>query len=196
MVLTREQFTNKYSPLINQLIKNTGIFPETVFAQAIVESQGKVNNIYYPAQSKLSREANNLFGIKSDKSWKGKKYNIDTGEYTSSGDYYIENADFRAYNSLEDSFKDYVNFLQVNPRYKKALSSSTFLEQVNELQKAGYASSPSYANLLYQVGNSIKKYIDNTTTNVINVVKKNTISTVLIIAIFGVIAFKLITKKK
>lgn len=194
MLLTREQFINKYTPLVNQLTKNTGIFAQTVFAQAIVESQGKVNGTYYPAQSKLSREAKNLFGIKADSSWKGKRYNINTGEYSSSGDYYIESADFRAYNSFEDSFKDYVNFLQVNPRYKKALSAPTFLEQVNELQRAGYATSPSYATLLYQVGTSIKRYIDSATTNIINVVKKNPLSSVLIIALLGVIAFKIIKK--
>jgi flagellum-specific peptidoglycan hydrolase FlgJ len=194
MLLTRQEFINKYTSLVNTLVKNTGLFAQTVFAQAIVESQGKVNGTYYPAQSKLSREAKNLFGIKADSSWKGKRYNINTGEYSSSGDYYIESADFRAYNSFEDSFKDYVNFLQVNPRYKKALSAPTFLEQVNELQRAGYATAPSYATLLYQVGISIKSYIDTATSSIVNIVKKNPLSSILVIALLGVIAFKIMKK--
>ena len=193
-LLTREQFINKYSSLVAELIKNTGIFPQTVFAQAIVESQGKVNGVYYPAQSKLSREANNLFGIKADKSWKGDRYNINTGEYTPSGDYYTESADFRAYDNKEDSFRDYVKFLQVNPRYQKALKAGSFLDQVNELQKAGYATSPSYATLLYQVGLSIKGFIQSSFANVTNVVKKSPVSSILIIALFGLIAYKLIKK--
>lgn len=56
---------------------------------------------------------------------------------------------------------------------------------------------PKYAMFKKGWQNRINSFLSNVNfANVKNIVKKNTISTVLIIAIFGVIAFKLITKKK
>ena len=52
--------------------------------------QGKVNGKYMVGGGTLSQKANNFFGIKADKSWKGKVFNISTGEYTPSGQYYTE----------------------------------------------------------------------------------------------------------
>lgn len=61
-------------------------------------------------------------------------------------------AHFRAYHSLEQSFDDYVSFLQENPRYKQALTKADDSHAyLDELQNAGYATDPNYANKIKSV---------------------------------------------
>ncbi len=63
-------------------------------------------------------------------------------------------ATFRSYESLRDSFHDYVDFLQSNPRYQKALEETADSESYfSELQRAGYATDPEYANKINAVMN-------------------------------------------
>ncbi|HLV48296.1 MAG TPA: glucosaminidase domain-containing protein, partial [Aliidiomarina sp.] len=66
-----------------------------------------------------------------------------------------EGAQFRAYGSVEESFHDYVNFLQSNPRYQQALETGRDAVQFAEqLQQAGYATDPEYANKIKRIMNS------------------------------------------
>ena len=117
---TREEFVATYGPYIARATKGTGILTGTVVAQAIIESQGKVNGVYRVGGSTLGREANNYFGIKCH-GWSGRGYNIDTGEQDAQGNKYIDkNACFRAYDSVEDSIDDYVDFLLSNSNYRRA----------------------------------------------------------------------------
>jgi flagellum-specific peptidoglycan hydrolase FlgJ len=164
MAYTREQFIKKYGGFIAQAVKGTGILQGTVIAQAILESQQiSSDGRFYVGNSKLSREANNYFGIKCSSDWKGKRYNIDTGEETKDGSKYIEkNACFRAYPTVEDSINDYVKFVQENPRYRRHgyFEAKTVNEQTEALQRAGYATSTTYAKTLQGIYNSIKNYAD------------------------------------
>jgi flagellar protein FlgJ len=58
-----------------------------------------------------------------------------------------EMAGFRSYSSYQESFNDYVDFIKDNPRYKNALEHTGNSERyLHELQRAGYATDPSYAN--------------------------------------------------
>jgi len=162
MSYTREQFVKKYGDFINRTVKGTGILAGTVVSQAIIESQGKVNGNYKVGASSLAREANNYFGIKADKRWRGSVYNVDTGEYTKSGQFYMEKgASFRSYSSVKDSIKDYVKFLKDNPRYEKAgvFRAKTVKQQAEALQKAGYATSPTYATMIDKVYSGVKDVI-------------------------------------
>lgn len=145
---TRKQFIEKYGTFIHKITAGTGILPGTLIAQAFLESSAnsKVGG------STLSREANNFFGIKCGPNWTGQKYNIKTKEYKGNTPYYVT-ACFRKYNSVEDSIKDYVNFLQVNNRYREAgvFSATNVKDQAQALKKAGYATAPSYAQLVFDV---------------------------------------------
>lgn len=59
---------------------------------------------------------------------------------------------FRAYASLEESFRDYGVFLTTNPRYKKCFNYSNDPKRfAAELQAAGYATDPEYASKLCQI---------------------------------------------
>lgn len=47
---------------------------------------------------------------------------------------------------------DYANFLMENPRYEKALANSSDAESfLQELQNAGYATDPAYANKISNI---------------------------------------------
>tara|TARA_R110000868_G_scaffold3589_2_gene22633 strand:+ start:182 stop:763 length:582 start_codon:yes stop_codon:yes gene_type:complete len=162
---TRENFVKKYAKFVSEITAGSGIFPGTLFAQAILESSGKykTNGQWLVGGSKLSQEANNFFGIKAGKSYKGERYNIATGENKPSGEYYVINDDFRKYDSVEDSLKDYINFLKTNPRYKKGgvFDAKNVKEQAEALKKSGYATAPNYATMVDSVYNSVKKFISS-----------------------------------
>jgi len=165
----RKTFVINYNDFVNQITKGTGIFPGILFAQAILESSGKYNlDTWSVGGSKLSQKANNFFGIKADKNWKGEVYNISTGEYTPAGQYYTIKDNFRKYNTVEDSIKDYVNFLLTNPRYKKAgvFDAKTVKEQAEKLKAAGYATAPDYADVVNSVYNSISSFIKENKTKI------------------------------
>lgn len=142
--------------------KDTGIFPATVLAAAVLESSGKVNGYYEPGQSLLAKNANNYFGIKAGPGWSGPVINLQTGEYLN-GQYVTVTGTFRKYSSPAASFADYINFLKVNPRYKAAgvFSATSPHEQAQALQRAGYATDPQYANKLISLINEAAPYLKN-----------------------------------
>jgi flagellar protein FlgJ len=174
---TRDEFVKKYGSFIHKSVKGTGILAGTLIAQAILESSGKdLNGDWKVGGSKLSRESNNFFGIKSSKKWGGKTYNIDTGEVIK-GKKVIVNADFRAYNSVKDSIEDYVKLISENPRFSNVLKAKTVSEQAKELKKAGYATATGYADTVTQVYNSVKDLVDE---SYLKYKKRNTIKNVSI----------------
>jgi len=133
-------------------VKGTGIFPELLLAQAIIES---AKNGKMPG-TQLAKQYNNYFGIKAFKSWQGDRVNFKTGEFTRAGSPYTMESDFRAYKTPLDSFKDYVKLLQ-NKRYKKVLAAKTIADQARELKAAGYSTAPDYASKVSGMANVILK---------------------------------------
>ena len=124
-----------------------GVLPSITISQAILESGW--------GKSELSTKANNLFGIKADTSWKGKKIKMNTSEY-----YNKKITDnFRVYNSNEDSIKDYGEFLKNNKRYKDSgvFKATQYIEQAKALEKSGYSTVQNdkgeniYAELLTEI---------------------------------------------
>lgn len=117
-----------------------------MIAQAIIES-GNGNSV-------LARDYNNHFGIKADRSWKGRLVRLNTREVFKGRSTYITDG-FRVYDTLEDGFQDRNKFLEVNPRYTKAgvFDARTPEEQCEAFQRAGYATDPNYAKLLIAVVN-------------------------------------------
>jgi flagellum-specific peptidoglycan hydrolase FlgJ len=111
-------------------------------AQAILESGWN--------SSTLSKEHFNLFGVKADKSWNGKKVTMSTAEYTRNNQKYFINADFRKYVNFAESIEDHALFLVNNSRYKAngLFDSLDYKKQTASLQSAGYATSPEYSKML------------------------------------------------
>lgn len=119
-----------------------GVPFQVVIAQAALETGWGQKII----TDKQGGSSNNLFNIKADNRWDGEHIKKDTLEFEQ-GAMVKKSAPFRAYQSLEESFDDYVNFLSDNDRYQNALQNTNNVEQfLHGLQKAGYATDPQYAN--------------------------------------------------
>lgn len=109
-------------------------------AQGILES-GSGN-------SSLARKANNHFGIKCHKGWKGKTYIMDDD---------AKNECFRKYRKAEDSYRDHSLFLTQRGRYSSLfdLKITDYKGWAYGLKAAGYATNPKYPQLLIKI---IEKY--------------------------------------
>jgi flagellum-specific peptidoglycan hydrolase FlgJ len=155
MLLSRKDWTQKNAPFAIQAAKGSGIFPETLLAMAIVESQGQVNGVWYPGAGLVAKKANNYFGIKKGVNWKGKTINLPTPKDPQPV------STFRVYPNFEASAKDYIKFLQVNKRYTNAgvFTAPNYQEQIIAIARAGYADGLSYADIVTKVANTVKKYI-------------------------------------
>ncbi len=142
-----EQFVNHLLPYAKQAADRLGVDPDVILAQAALETGwGKHVIKHSDGQS-----THNLFNIKADKSWQGNHAQLGTLEFRN-GQMLKEPAKFRSYDSFQQSFDDYVTFLQTNPRYQEALKqtgdSEKFIEAVHE---AGYATDPEYADKVKRI---------------------------------------------
>ena len=109
--------------------KEYGVLPSITIAQAILESGW--------GQSELTKNSNNLFGIKADDRWKGESVEVMTSENYS--DKVI--ARFRKYDSLNGSIKDHAKFLKENQRYTEhgLFKGKDYKSQAQALEDAGYS---------------------------------------------------------
>ena len=144
---TPETFVDKLKPYAQKAAALLGIQPEALLAQAALETGwGKSQMKRADGQPSF-----NLFGIKADSRWDGKQANVSTLEFRD-GVAKKERANFRAYDSYEDSFNDYVNFIKENGRYRKAITQvENPAAYFSAIQQAGYATDPEYANKILKV---------------------------------------------
>lgn len=146
-----KDFISKLKPFADKAAKSLGVDPSLLLAQAALET-GWGNKVVKNALG----SSNNLFNIKADKNWTGEKVATQTLEYEGKTPV-MEQASFRAYNNFQDSFNDYVRFLNNNPRYLTALNGNGGSSQfIRDIHNAGYATDPSYADKVLRV----KKQID------------------------------------
>lgn len=93
----------------------------------------------------------NLFGIKATGNWTGKTVEVATTEYVN-GVAQKRMEKFRAYDSYEESFRDYGNPLKNNPRYQNVIASGQDAAGfARGLQQAGYVTDPNYAAKLSRI---------------------------------------------
>jgi flagellum-specific peptidoglycan hydrolase FlgJ len=118
-----------------------GILPSLTIAQAILESGW--------GNSQLSIRAKNLFGIKAFSNWRGDKITLPTTEWYGDKKQVI-NADFRAYDSLNESIEDHNKLLAIE-RYKPVRECSDYREACRRIYECGYATDPGYAEKLIRI---------------------------------------------
>lgn len=143
--ITTSEYIDKYKNWAIQDMKVSGIPASIKLAQGILES-GSGN-------SKLAKEDNNHFGIKCHTDWNGKRvYHHDDAR----------NECFRKYRDPLESFSDHSEFLTQRDRYADLfqLATTDYKGWAYGLKKAGYATNPSYAQLLIKVieDNELYKY--------------------------------------
>jgi flagellar protein FlgJ len=149
-IQSAEDFARQLRPYAEQAAKDLGVEPKVLLAQAALETGWGRSLI------KNSNGSNsfNLFNIKADKAWQGKQAQVPTLEFEQ-GIAKKVNAGFRSYASFQESFQDYVDFIKTNPRYGDALKQAGNGERyLYELQRAGYATDPNYANKVMSIYHS------------------------------------------
>ena len=143
--LTRAQYIEQYAAVAVEEMKATGIPASITLAQGCLES-GNGN-------STLAREANNHFGIKCHKNWKGKTIRHDDDEKAEC---------FRKYDSAYESYRDHSDFLRYRDRYAFLfnLEPTDYKGWAYGLQKAGYATAQTYAASLIRIieENQLQRY--------------------------------------
>jgi flagellar protein FlgJ len=144
-----EQFVQTLLPMAQRIAKDSGINPRFMVAQAALETGWGKHMIEGEGDS----PSYNLFGIKADQRWQGDSVAITTTEFRE-GVPMKEQAEFRAYADYEASLRDYVDFLESNPRYRDVLAVADKPAQFAEkLQQAGYATDPNYAEKIRSIMN-------------------------------------------
>ncbi|ASM50776.1 flagellar protein FlgJ [Pseudoalteromonas espejiana DSM 9414] len=145
-----EEFVSTVWEHAKTAAEKIGLNPAVMVAQAALET-GWGKHIISKSDGGSS---NNLFNIKSDKSWDGDKASKVTLEFEQ-GTPVKKQASFRAYDSIKESVNDFVDFLMQNPRYEEALQNTAKPHEfLDSLQKAGYATDPNYASKIKKVLNS------------------------------------------
>ena len=140
-------FVKDVWPYAQRAAAQLKVDPQVLVAQAALETGWGGSIISHPD----GRSSNNLFGIKAGPGWQKRTASVPTLEYRD-GIAVKQRAVFRAYDSLAESFQDYVHYLQNNPRYQAALSHAGNPRQFSAaLQEAGYATDPRYAEKINNV---------------------------------------------
>lgn len=147
------EFVEAVLPQAKKAAKALGLNPLLLAAQAALETGwGK-----FMVSDEKGQNSHNLFNIKADGRWQGEKMDVATTEFYG-GQPIKEQASFRAYESFDQSFDDFVNFLQNNPRYQPALAAAGDPEQfMTQLHQAGYATDPNYSSKVLSVFNQLTR---------------------------------------
>ena len=124
---------------------------------SVTMAQGALETGY--GKSAIMAKANAFFGIKANKTWKGKVYNASTKEVINSKEMTTK-AVFRAYDTVADSVHDYMNLICNNKRYKKAVCNVDYISTATNIAKGGYATDPSYPAKIISIieKNNLRKY--------------------------------------
>ena len=118
-------------------------FPAVVAAQFALETDwgrrtaNAKNNLFNIKWHEGAAKRLKDRGIKVTKAAKPAKDN-----QTGSVDYYMQ------FDSIEDAFIGYQNFIESNPRYGKALKANTAYEYLKGIKEAGYAEDEVYVKLI------------------------------------------------
>jgi flagellar protein FlgJ len=141
------EFIDAVLPHARAAASALGLNPLFLTAQAALETGwGK-----YVIRDGSGESTHNLFNIKADRAWQGDKAEVSTLEYRG-GVPVREQAQFRKYGDVAESFADYVQFLQDNPRYQDALAvAANDRDFAFGLQNAGYATDPAYADKILAI---------------------------------------------
>jgi len=116
----RASFVRSLTPLAQVAGNSLGVAPDTLIAQAALET-GWGRNM--PADSS-GRSSSNLFGVKATDSWRGASVQASTTEFDQ-GTPGSTQAAFRSYGSAAQSVDDYVSLLRGSPRFAGALGTGS-----------------------------------------------------------------------
>jgi flagellar protein FlgJ len=147
---SQSNFVQRHSEAAAQVEKTSGLPSGFMLGQAGHETGWGRHEI----KGRDGAQSFNLFGIKATAGWKGKVAEVVTTEYVD-GVAKKMVAKFRAYDSYEDSFRDYARLITQSPRYAQVSQQTDSAHAyASGLQKAGYATDPQYASKLSRAINT------------------------------------------
>jgi LysM repeat protein len=129
-------YIQQYSAWAIEEQQRSGIPASITLAQGIYETGA--------GESELATQANNHFGIKCKKEWKG-----ETFAHTDDA----PNECFRKYGCAKDSYKDHSDYLKSSARYAALfkLDPTNYTAWATGLKRCGYATNPAYAQKLIKM---------------------------------------------
>lgn len=140
-----EAFVRSIWPQAKQTARELGVSAKALVAQAALETG-------WGRRLVGGDKSHNLFGIKSSANWHGARVESATHEFVD-GKRQNQRAQFRAYDSVQQSFADYAKLMR-NERYSGAIAAGEDPGRFAfALQKAGYATDPSYAAKISAIAN-------------------------------------------
>jgi flagellar protein FlgJ len=142
---SHEEFVEKMMPYALKAVEGLGFNPLVLVAQAALET----------GWGKHVPKGNNYYGIKANSAWKGESEKLSSPEFAN-GRFVNEVSAFRKYADVLESMQDYISFIHDNPRYSKAVGKSYSPDEYfEEIQRAGYATDPGYAEKLKNISRKI-----------------------------------------
>lgn len=138
--MNRAEFIAVVAPVAVKVRVEGGIlFPSVSIAQSILETGGTIH------------EWNNIVGYKVGNGkrtpyWDGRSVSRNTWEVYDGVRYDGVPADWRTYDSIEDSLKDQALLFITNSRYWPLAAARTPKAQAETLRATGYATDPQYAD--------------------------------------------------
>ena len=143
--ITHQQFIQNLVPSSQKAYQLYQVLPSISLAQAILESDW--------GESGLSQNYYNLYGVKAGVA--EPSVQLETSEYID-GKWITIMAPFRVYNSWAESVEAHAKLLTYgvdwNPKlYEPVLKAKNYKEAAQALQKAGYATDPTYAQKIIHV---------------------------------------------
>ncbi len=142
-----ESFISQLLPTAEKVSKSLGVDPRLLLAQAALETGWG----QYIMHDQSGTPSFNLFGIKGGNDWQGQSLKADTLE-VEQGTFVKRQEKFRMYQSFEQSFQDYVNFVKSSPRYQQAVEAvESATDYIKKLQESGYATDPNYAEKIINI---------------------------------------------
>ena len=138
--MTPQEFIAHLAPVVQEEQRKHGLFASVTLAQAALESVW--------GQSKLAREAHNLFGIKG--TGPAGYVEMPTWEVVN-GQRVQTTARFRRYHSRAECLEDRSRILTTLSRYRDVREAGTPELQARALQECGWATDPQYAAKIIQI---------------------------------------------
>lgn len=139
-------FVADMSGAANIASNESGVPAKLILSQAALESGWGQHEI----RGANGEASHNLFGIKATSGWTGKVVNVLTTEYVDGKPQKVVQP-FRAYDSYADSFTDYARLISQSPRYDSVMTAPTAEDAAKQIQAAGYATDPNYAQKLISI---------------------------------------------
>ena len=137
-----QTYINQYKDIAIEGMLKYGVPASITLAQGLLESSA--------GRSDLVIQGNNHFGIKCH-GWTGRTVYHDDD---------LKGECFRAYPSALDSYEDHCKFLRERPRFRSLfdLDRTDYRGWAYGLKRAGYATNPSYAQMLINIIELYKLY--------------------------------------